>query len=304
MRMGVSAHSGAWGLMVRGDSPIKTIYDIGQDTRVALWAPASAPVCAVLAWLQLNKAPIRENPEETEWNVKIIPFDSWEANLKSVAEGAADVAFVDVEPPLVKEAAVGPHGIRFLQLPAMDDPEGLMRFRKVMPFFTLAPAPEMGVKEIWGVTTMIGIANFWCHPDFDTNLGYKFTKWFDENYELYKDKGNKLKSYTFECLRQAVDSTMAPVHDGTIKYFKEKGLWTQAHNARQEYNLKLMTWYCEAWETALGRADAKGIPVSSASEAWIKLWSDYKKEIQIPGYWLMTDAEIQEGLKVLENLGR
>ena len=171
-----------------------------------------------------------------------------------------------------------------------------------MPFFTLAPAPELGVEEIWGLTTMIGIANFWCCPDFDTDLGYEFTKWFDENYELYKDKGNKLKSYTFECLRQAVDSAMAPVHDGTIKYLKEKGFWAPAHDARQEYNLKLMTWYCEAWETALSRAGARGIPVSSKSDAWIKLWSDYKKEIQIPGYRIMTDAEIQEGIKILENL--
>lgn len=304
MRIGASAHSGAFGFMVRGDSPIKTIYDIGPKTRIALCTPVSSPIYGLLAWLGLNKTPIRENPGDTEWNVQLIPFTSWEENLGSVAEGAVDVAGVSPENPLVKEASKGPHQIRFLELPVKYDHEGVKRFRQVLPSFILAPAPQIGVEEIWGVTTMIGTANFWCRPDFDTELGYELTKWFDENYELYMDKGNKLKSYTFECLRQVLDFAMAPIHDGTIKYFKEKGLWTQDDDARQEYNSKLMTWYCEAWETALNLADAQRLPISSKNEKWIKFWTDYKKEIRIPGCRMMTHTEVREGLKLLQSLGR
>ena len=87
---------------------------------------------------------------------------------------------------------------------------------------------------------------------------------------------------------------MAPVHDGAIAYFKEIGLWTKADDARQEYNSKLMNWYCKIWGEAIARADARGIAVSSSSEDWMKLWADYKKEIRIPGYRQMTDEEIKQ----------
>jgi hypothetical protein len=65
-----------------------------------------------------------------------------------------------------------------------------------------------------------------------------------------------------------------------------------------------MTWYCEAWETAIERADAQGITVSSENQAWIRFWADYRKEIHIPAYRVMTDNDITDGLKLMEGLGR
>ena len=246
----------------------------------------------------------RSNTENTEWNVRFVPFDTWEANLRSIIDGTADLAWATPENPVVHEAAAGPHGIRFLNLPVKDDPEGAERFHRFVPFGNMGPAPPVGVEEIWGITTMVGTSSLWCRPDFDTDLAYKVTKWFDENYELYKDKGNKLITYNREAFRQTLDVAMAPAHEGAIKYFKEIGLWRESDYTRQEYNLKLMNWYCEAWDTAIVKADATGIAVSSSSKEWIKLWADFKKEIRIPGYRQMTDQEIQEGLSLLKSLGR
>ena len=290
--------------MVRGDSPIKTIYDIGSETRVAEPASGSEMIYALLAWLQLNKGPISPYSTNAEWNVNLVPLDSWEANLKSVIEGTVDVGWATPENPLVKEAADGPHGIRFLDLPLKKDLEGAKRFRQFLPFGKLMPAPQHGVKEIWGVTSLVGTACLWCHSHLDSDLAYKLTKWFDENYELYKNKGNKLYTYTREAFRWTLDVAIAPVHNGAIKYFKEIGLWTKADDARQEYNTKLMNWYCEAFNAAIAIADRKGIVVSAVSEMWKRLWTDYKREMRIPGYRQMTDKEIQEGLALLKSLGR
>ena len=290
--------------MVRGDSPIGTIYDIGHETRIALQSQSGVLIYALLAWLKLNKGPIPENPANAEWNVKFVPVDTWEANLRSIIDGVADMEWATPENPVVKEAAAGPHGIRFLDLPVKDDPEGAGRFRRFVPVGNIVPAPSVGVKEICGITTMVGTCSLWCRPDFDTDPAYEVTKWFDENYELYKDKGNKLITYSREAFRQTLDVAMAPVHDGAIKYFREIGLWKEVDDARQEYNLKLVNWYCEAWDAAIAKADATGIAVSSSSEQWIKLWADYKKEFGIPGYRVMTDQEIQEGLALLKSLGR
>jgi len=290
--------------MVRGDSPIRTIYDIGPKTRVAKPSSGAEVIYALLAWLQLNKGSPSTNPAINQWDVTLVPLDSWEANLRAIVEGVVDVAWATPENPLVKEAAKSPHGIRFLELPVTKDPEGAKRFQQFLPFGKLIPAPPHGVKEIWGVTSLVGTACFWCRSDLDSELAYTLTKWFDKNYELYKDKGNKLYTYTREAFRWTLDVAMAPVHNGAIKYFKEIGLWTKADDARQEYNSKLMTWYCEAWDAAIEMADGKGVVVSAAREEWIRLWADYKEKIRIPGYCQMTNEEIQEGLVLLKSLGR
>jgi len=304
MRIVGSAHSGTMGFMVRGDSPIKTIYDIGPETRVAEPASASEMIYALLAWLQLNKGPILPYSADTEWNVKLVPLDSWEDNLTSITNGSVDVGWATPENPLVKEAANSSHGIRFLDLPISKDPDGAQRFRQFLPFGKLMPAPKHGVKEIWGVNSLVGTACIWCRSNLDSNLAYKLTKWFDENYELYKDKGNKLYTYNRDAFRWTLDVAMAPVHDGAIKYFKEIGLWTKADDSRQAYNAKLMNRYCEAWDEAIHTADREGIVVSATSETWRRLWADTKRERHLSGYRQMTDEEIQDGLAQLKSLGR
>jgi hypothetical protein len=166
------------------------------------------------------------------------------------------------------------------------------------------PSPPFGVKEIRGVTSMVGTACLWCRADMDSDLAYDLTRWFDVSYNLYRDKGNKLATYTREAFRWTLDVAMAPVHDGTIRYFKEIGLWTANDDARQEYNLKLMTWYCEAWDAAIATAEKKNIEISDKNEDWSQLWTDHKKNIDIPPIRQMTDDEIRKGLKHLKSLGR
>lgn len=301
MRIVGSAHSGTMGFMVRGDSPIKTIYDIGPETRVAQPASASEMIYALLAWLQLNKGPILPNTSDTKWNVKMVSLDSWEINLKSIIDGSVDVGWATPENPLVKEAATRSHGIRFLDLPVSKDPEGARRFRQFLPFGKLMPAPKHGVKEIWGITSLVGTACFWCRSDLDSNLAYQLTKWFDENYERYKNKGNKLDTYNREAFRWTLDVAMAPIHDGAITYFKEISLWTKADDSRQEYNTQLMNRYCEAWHEAIHIADRKELVVSSTCDTWKRLWADTKRERHLPRYRQMTDEEIQKGLAQLES---
>jgi hypothetical protein len=208
---------------------------------------------------------------------------------------------VTVENPVVKEIALKAPGIRFLDLPAKTDPEGAKRFGNQT---TLAPAPKYGVKEAWGVTCAVGTACVWCRPEFDRKLAYDLTKWFDVNYDLYKDQGNKLRTYDRHALRTTFDSAMAPVHPGTIDYFKEIGMWHPADDARGEFNEKVMDWYIELWGQAIAEADRRGLTVASTSQPWIELWSATKKKAGVPPYQVRTDAEIKEGLAYLRKHGR
>jgi hypothetical protein len=224
--------------------------------------------------------------------------------MRAVIEGKADVVVSTPTTPVCVEAAAGPHGIRFLELPADNDPEGVKRFRSVAPTEVFGPAPPMGPKEAWGVMTMARANGLMASPSINTDLVYHLMKWFDENYDLYKDKGLMTVSFTIENFRTQLDVCITPLHDGVIKYMKEIGLWTEADDARQDYNVRLLDWYVDAYQEALDMADEKGMAVNPENEEWLKLWDDYKKELDIPTFKIMTDEEILEGLALLKSRGR
>jgi len=300
MRMVASAHSGAFGFIVRADSRIKTIYDITPETRIADTRASHFAVYGLLAWLKMYKGRIPvTNPETARWDATLVPIETWESNLNSVKDGIADVAYVSPENPIVKQIAKQKPGIRFLELPAQSDPDGYKRFLKLVPGTMIVPAPESGTPEVWGKYTVTGTANLWCRPDFDTRVAYRLTRWFDEKYDQFKDLGNKLKTYSLEALRQNLDRALAPVHQGTVEYLKEKGFWTAADERRQTYNLWLMDRYCQAWEQALALADDMGIEVKPENPEWVTFWSDYKALIRMPSYKFMDDKEISRALKLL-----
>jgi hypothetical protein len=81
---------------------------------------------------------------------------------------------------------------------------------------------------------------------------------------------------------EELDTTFIPCHDGLIKYLKELGLWTDAHEERQKQNVELMDKYIEATQQAHWMADEKGIIVSAENQEWVDLWENYKKELALP----------------------
>lgn len=142
MQIVASAHAGGSAYMVRADSPIKTIYDIGPETRFAVGPVGPIAVYALLAWLKLNRGRIPKDPAQGKWNVRIVPCATRIDNLKAVPDGVADVAYVTPDNPLVEEAAEKSPGVRFLELPVKTDREGLARFRELIPYMNFAKHPS------------------------------------------------------------------------------------------------------------------------------------------------------------------
>lgn len=302
MRMVASVHTGSDGFVVRADSSIMTIYDLVPGIRFGVYRSPSLAY-PLLAWCGLYRGNL-DNPEKIEWLARFVVFDSWEESIMSLGKGETDIIFASAESPFLRQVAATPPGIRFLELPADTDTEGASRFRRFLPFGSFMPAPNVGVKEAWGKTTFSGTASMWCRPDFDTGLAYELTRWFDTHYDDFKNAGYKLAAYNRDAWRRALDVTMAPVHEGTITYLKETGIWSGADEVRQEYNRRLMDWYCELWEAAVAEGKKRGISPDHKNTAWGNLWREIKANAAIPRYAQLTDAEITTALKeILERRG-
>jgi len=269
-----------FGVMVRGDSPIETIYDIKPGTRMSVFdVPGGVDIIeAVLAWANL-----------TLDDVELVKTGSYPGQVTMVPEGQADVTCVALPAAsFVMEAAAGPHGIRWIDLNAEEDPEGAKRFNSVLPCHVLSPM-RVGVESAIGHWGWGSPAFLWTRADTDPDLIYNVVKWLDENYDSYKDLAPQLDEMSLDIFRQTLNITYLPIHEGAIKYLKEKGMWTEADDVRQAYNVDLVTRYCEAYASALDLADSMGITVDPENEEWIELWEGYKTDIGIPGFRVIYD---------------
>ena len=118
--------------------------------------------------------------------------------------------------------------------------------------------------------------------DRDPELIYNVVKWLDENYDRYKDAHPLNVHMTAENTLALAETSFWPLHDGTVKYLEEKGLWTTAHEARRQQNIDLLTRYVDAFAECMDMADEQGITVDATNEEWLEMWGNHKKQLNLP----------------------
>jgi TRAP transporter TAXI family solute receptor len=269
----------ASGYPVVRDSEIKTINDIKPGHKFGVWIGSElhkAYYNAMLAYLQYT-------PKE----LPMIPFGSYAESVKAIGTGKVDFARTANTSSVTYEIAAGPHGIRFLEFPE-GAKEAEARLASVMPM-TMYGRANYGVKESRGVRLQIEAFPYVTPATTNTELVYHLVKWLNENFDAYKDKHEAIERMHISVFRVVLDSIFLPIHEGTIKYLKEVGIWTAADDARQEYNKKLVMRYEEAYKSAIEKADKKGIKVEPRNKEWVELWESYKNDLKLPRFKVMRE---------------
>jgi hypothetical protein len=261
----------AWGYMVRGDSNIKTIADIKPGTRVAFYTGSSflvAGIDALLAYAGLTRK-----------DVTLVEIGSYGANTNVVVEGRADVTFTSPISGPSYQAEAGPHGIRWLEIPSRDkNPAAYDRYRKIQPGYVLAKTTA-GVKSALGLQMDHAYQTNHALASEDPELVYQLTKWMDENYDKFKDKFTHAKMMSMANLVAYLDiGILEPLHEGTIRYMKEKNLWKPSYQARQDKIVALAQARVKAYKAALEMATEKGLSTVPGNKDWVALWANYRKE--------------------------
>jgi len=267
------------GFFVRADSPIETVYDIKAGTRIAGMTQAgTSPILdGLLAWARVGK-------EDIEW----VPTASIPDKTRMVMDGRADLSFgIPTSRPVI-EAEAEPPGIRWIPLDAAADPEGARRFNEVDPLINFAPIIN-GVPSSLGVWGTCGTSLYTSRAGTDAEFVCHLARWWDENWEKYKDLHSWNKFMTRDLLMRELERTFIPCHDGLVAYLSDLGLWTDAHQRRQTANVALVERYCRAYQEALQLADEKLIMVGPDSAEWRELWEDYKQEARLPGFRVFRD---------------
>jgi TRAP transporter TAXI family solute receptor len=267
-----------FGFIVSKDSDIKTIYDLKKKKpKIALLTTSTSSMIQVKALLAMI--------ELDEKDVIFIPVTTWGSSTKSVPEGKADVAFASPVSAVSFEAEASARGIRWLELPK-DDKEGLARYAKINRGIAFATNTK-GVKSAHGVHMTMNINYYFVRANEDPELIYQLAKWLDKNYMKYKDKHSYNEDMSIDVQRDiltlARQMNYVPVHDGVIRYLKERGKWTAADTVWNDKNKEIVTRYIKAYQAAIASADQKNIKVAPDNKDWVALWESYKKNLPLFG---------------------
>lgn len=242
-------------LAVAKDTGVKEVKDIkGKRVGIVVGSPAlTRGVLALIAFAGL-----------TEKDVTLVEFSSNNAMWKGYINNEVDVVLSSTISGQSKEADTSPRGVVWPPLPA-DDKEGWARVRKMAPYFV--PAKVTCGSGGISPQTPINMASY-AYPIFMTFADRKadtihaITKGMIDTYNGYKDgapgaEGMALSLQNFEWV--------APYHEGAIRAFKEKGVWTEAAQKHNDGLVKRQRVMHDAWKAY----KAKG---PSDEEAFAKGW--------------------------------
>lgn len=166
-----------------------------------------------------------------------LKFSSFSASVQQLIEGKVDVISYHATAPAWKDADSAPDGLRFL-VPAQEEID-YVNHKLGAKLYSIRPLPleylgmkatKKGVNQFGTVGVLTTTATM---PD---EVVYRVVQVMYEHRDEYKDAFFVCAGIT---LVTALEGHVVPFHPGSIKYFREKSIWTAEHDARQEKLLKM-----------------------------------------------------------------
>lgn len=241
------------------DAGIKTTADL-KGKRVAWVAGAPALNMSILAHLRFA---------DLTWDDVIrVDFGGYAASQDALVENQVDAAYVNTSASGTYKLDSSPRGLHYPPLPH-DDEEGWKRLNEVLPYYSkmkitkgVLVSPENPLEAGGGPYPLL-IA----YDSQSADAAYEMTKVMVELYPHYKDGSPGAEGWALD--RQRVE-WVAPYHEGTIRFFKEKGMWTPEAQKNNEAMIERQAFLQKIWQEHL----AANVPADQFEQAWMKLRSE------------------------------
>ncbi len=210
-----------------------------------------------------------------ENDVKNVDYPSYGATTKAHLEGRVDVDIYNVTSSPTHELE-SVHGVRWLEMPA-DDKEGWKRARKVSSISPKIVSKGPGIKP--GKPLTIATCGYPCiaaYDHLDPNIAYWITKSIVELYGDYKGKHASLKDdWSIDKHWALWEADVVPLHGGSVQYFKDAGMWTDAREKMQLERLNRQTQLKKLWDKVVEEASSQKISAKDFPKYWLKKRADF-----------------------------
>ncbi|MBU2498526.1 MAG: TAXI family TRAP transporter solute-binding subunit [Proteobacteria bacterium] len=214
------------GFLVRKDSGMKEVREL-KGKRIA-WPWTAFPPNVSITLSSLLNGGLTLN------DVKTAPMTEVVAAVRAVQEGRIDATVCAVGMGAIAEADALV-GVRFLRQSM--DPQLIKEGQRAMPgcYTTIQPGGVPGVPEntpLWSAP----LANI-ASTRLPDHVAYKIVETWWNHYKEYQSIHPVLRFWTPETFTN-INFTL-PYHDGAIKFYKEKGVWTPEMEQKQQQLLAM-----------------------------------------------------------------
>ncbi|MCB2100468.1 MAG: TAXI family TRAP transporter solute-binding subunit, partial [Rhodobacterales bacterium] len=198
-------------------------------------------------------------------DVEKVEVSGFAASFEAIVSGQSDAAFASTVTGTVKKLEASPRGVQWVPLPH-DDAAGWKRVQTAAPVYSKVTA-TIGATistehpvEMAGYPYPILITN----ADKSADEVYGIVKAMVEHFDDYSEAAKGAKGWALD--KQRMDWAM-PYHDGAIRYWKEKGIWTDAHQKHNDMLIKRQQVIQDAWKALSGK---DGMEKDALKAAWSK----------------------------------
>jgi TRAP transporter TAXI family solute receptor len=235
-----SSACNAISLGVAKDTGVKEVKDLkGKRIGMVVGAPAlNQNAFAVLAFGNLTRN-----------DVKLVEFSSYGAMWKGILNNEVDAAIGSTISGQAKEAEASPRGLYYPPTPAADK-AGWARLHKFGPYY----APHKATCGV-GITKEkpVELPNYpypivMAYANQPADAVYNIVRAMIANYAAYKDGAPGADG--FELSRQNL-AWVLPYHEGTVRAFREAGVWKPEHEAHNKVALRRQQVLADAWSAYL-----------------------------------------------------
>lgn len=200
-------------LVVRKDSPMKTVHDV-KGKRVTGEYPANIAI-----WYHIYTE--LANAGFTWEDVKVVPVPSVNDGVDALVQGRADVSNHAMNAAKIKEADAAV-GVRFLSLDC--SPQGEARVRKAVPGYYLTTLKSGSATGIVGDTCVLAYDIYWLgHKGLSNEVVTHSLKAVWDNIDKLPPLSPQFQEWTRE--RAASADVTIPYHPAAVQFYKEKNVW-------------------------------------------------------------------------------
>ncbi len=265
-----------WGFVVAGDSDIETLQDIGKGgVRVTsgVFSPAIVSVVteALPGFIGLT-------PEEAQETITYVPASSYGENCRSVIEGKSDVAYCSPISSVLSEMEGAPGSIRWLEMDPADK-EGWNRFLDYRGM-TIPTNVSMGVKTAQGVDSMTSNFVYAVPVTADADFTYNMAKWLHQSHDAYKGTHALASRMSIKQFRDFLNANPIPIHEGTVKYLREIGEWSDEDDAWNQEAIEKMDAWVAARQAGMKAAMEQGVEINFENEEFLNIMADHTEGLK------------------------
>lgn len=204
-------------------------------------------------------------------DVERVEFGGFGDSWAGMIDGSVDAAFASTNSGRAYEAASSPRGVYW---PPIDpnDTEALQRMRDVAPFFDpMIATVGANIDGTDGVPTG-GYAYpvLMTYAEQDEALTYNMTKAMDVFFESFKGNAPGINGWALD---KQNFQWVAPYHEGAVRYYKEKGVWTDEAQAHNDNLIARQAALKAAWDELK----------AEAPDNWAEAWDAKRREALTAG---------------------